>query len=368
MLDALLVLIRHVKNTYPRSNIVLEPETARQVHAALPFEVYTDNTCIHVSSSKDISRSHGNNDSNNDGNDIETSRRQLRPVLPDKIDLTVTLGGDGTILRASSLFAQRQFVPPILAFSMGTVGFLGEWDFADHEAALAACMNSGLKQQSKPQRHAHAQVAVKRRLQIQVAESEHSHEEALNARELDQKDRLKTYALNEVVIHRGNQPHLAVLDVSIGNCFLTEAIGDGMIVATPTGSTAYSLSAGGSIVHPLVPALLLTPISARSLSFRPLVLPLADHDQGSPAAVTLRLSRKNRGRRLQVNVDGITLMHDMGIGMSVQVGGESTMLSEEGCLRGGIPYVMNQSSANHGWISGLNGLLKFNHAFGAPLE
>lgn len=79
--------------------------------------------------------------------------------------------------------------------------------------------------------------------------------------------------MNEVVLHRGRSPHLSMVDVLVDGVHLTETFADGLIVSTPTGSTAYSLSAGGPIIHPLAKALLLTPICPRSLSFRPVVLP-----------------------------------------------------------------------------------------------
>jgi NAD+ kinase len=79
--------------------------------------------------------------------------------------------------------------------------------------------------------------------------------------------------LNEAVIDRGPSPFLSVIDIDCDQQFLTTLQGDGIILATPTGSTAYSLAAGGSMVHPAVPAILLTPICAHSLSFRPLLLP-----------------------------------------------------------------------------------------------
>ncbi|KAF8756392.1 ATP-NAD kinase [Rhizoctonia solani] len=78
--------------------------------------------------------------------------------------------------------------------------------------------------------------------------------------------------MNEVALHRGGSPHLTRIDSFVDDTHLTEAA-DGLIVSTPTGSTAYSLSSGGPIVHPSVEALVMTPICPRSLSFRPLVLP-----------------------------------------------------------------------------------------------
>jgi NAD+ kinase len=81
------------------------------------------------------------------------------------------------------------------------------------------------------------------------------------------------HVLNEIVVDRGPASFLSVLDIVCDNKYMTTLQGDGIIIATPTGSTAYSLAAGGSMVHPCVPAILLTPICAHTLSFRPLLLP-----------------------------------------------------------------------------------------------
>jgi NADH kinase len=170
------------------------------------------------------------------------------------------------------------------------------------------------------------------------------------------------HAMNEVIIHRGANPHLAIIEVFVGGRFLTEAVADGMIISTPTGSTAYSLSSGGSIIHPLVCSLLMTPICPRSLSFRPLVLP-------ANTPVTLRLSEKNRGRELEVSVDGKRRTLGVGVGMEVRVLGEECRTDEMGNCRGGVPCVMRAAKGgmmedDDGWVGGLNGLLKFNYPFG----
>jgi NADH kinase len=174
------------------------------------------------------------------------------------------------------------------------------------------------------------------------------------------------HAINELSIDRGVHPHLAIIDIYVNNHFLTEAVADGILISTPTGSTAYSLSAGGSIVHPLVNSLLITPISPRSLSFRPLVLPLN-------TKVVLKLSKRNRGRELPVSIDGKRRV-GVSIGMEVRVEGEKLEKTADGWT-GGVPCVIRASSKgdadgiaedDDSWVGGLNSLLKFNYPFGEP--
>lgn len=342
--------------------MILERDTATEIHDSLPFPVYT--------------------------NLVESS------IPLEKVDLIVTLGGDGTILRASSLFATSKIVPPILSFSMGTLGFLGEWKFSEYKGAFrevymsgagigerapslvengesngistAAAADAGggwstLRGKSMGMSRS-ARILVRSRLRVGVftpdGEAVHSNGVTLTSpKEAD----TGVYAMNEVVIHRGRQPHLAIVEVFVGGRFLTEAVADGMIVATPTGSTAYSLSCGGSIIHPLVSSLLLTPICARSLSFRSLVVP-------SRTPVTLRLSEKNRGREVEVSIDGVTMSEGLRVGMEVRVWGEDIRVVD-GAWYGGVPCVMRKTvgegGAADGWVGGLNGLLKFNYPFGS---
>ena len=181
------------------------------------------------------------------------------------------------------------------------------------------------------------------------------------------------HALNEIILHRGASPHLTHLTISISGRILTEAVADGLIISTPTGSTAYSLSAGGSIVHPLVKGIVITPICARSLSFRPLVLP-------NEATVDVRVTGDRGGAGVDVSIDGVG-RQGVGIGMGVRVWGESVGRAEDIARRegkkveegkgwvGGVPCVMRGqgregASGDEGWVGGLNGLLKFNYPFG----
>ena len=350
--DHILTTSRHITSTYPDVSVILEPSAASEVHERLDVPVYTITE-------------HGN------GNDL----------LRSKVDMATTLGGDGTILHASSLFSATSTVPPILSFSMGTLGFLGEWKFSEFKRAFREVYMSGAGGGSRSQvldgggggggtapgwasaqgkslgAKREARVLLRNRLKVGVFS-------ASGERLSDEVSRGSgdAHAMNEVIIHRGADPHLAVVEVSVGGRFLTEAVADGMIISTPTGSTAYSLSSGGSIIHPLVSSLLLTPICPRSLSFRPLVLPATTH-------VTLRLSEKNRGRSMDVSIDGRRRAHGVGVGMEVRVWGEE-IRKHAGVWTGGVPCVMRgadgseAANGDEGWVGGLNGLLKFNYPFG----
>jgi NADH kinase len=354
--ESVIEFTSHIRSTYPSINVILEPETATELHEHLSFPVYTYDKTIGFGTSQHLS---------------------------DKTDLICTLGGDGTLLRASSLFSHAESVPPVLSFAMGTIGFLGEWKFKEYKRAFREVYMSGAPDTyatlsdshgappptppaspedplDKPLSYADirgkamgsnrtARILLRNRLKVGVFAPDGTR---IGDGEGD------TYALNEVTLHRGSSPHLKIIDVYINNRFLTEAVADGMIISSPTGSTAYSLSSGGSIVHPLVPSLLLTPICPRSLSFRPLVLP-------AETPITLRLGDKNRGREVEVSIDGQTVTEGLGAGMEVRVAGEEVKKGG-GVWDGGVPSIVRGSveEAEDHWVGGLNALLKFNYPFG----
>lgn len=419
--DAAVTFARYVAAEYPGLRLIFERGVAEAVHELLPFPVYT------------------------------TMSRDRPPTaaFPEKTDLVTTLGGDGTILRAASLFSLHAFVPPILAFSMGSLGFLGEWKFEEYKRAWREVYMSGSRVAMADLQGPHTQaVAAATGVGGDAHTPDDSDHDRLNdawssvrgksmgtnrSARVMLRNRLKVgiydgsganvnehliptsttsdatsisnshgrpaafHAINELVIHRGPNPHLAYIDVFVNGHHLTEAVADGLLVSTPTGSTAYSLSAGGSIVHPLVKALLITPICARSLSFRPLVLPLNSR-------VTLRLGARHRGDRgLEVSVDGKRRAGaDFRPGTEIRIEGELIVPAAGGggAWVGGVPCVIRSRSPrssisssiwgdttaaaakmgkggaegaagdtiitedDDGWVGGLNGLLKFNYPFG----
>lgn len=170
---------------------------------------------------------------------------------PEKFDLVITLGGDGTVLFTSWLF--QRIVPPVLSFSLGSLGFLTSFEFEKYKQHLNRVMGEeGMR------------VNLRMRFTCTVYRN--------GATGGDMEEGEQFEVLNELVIDRGPSPYVSNLELYGDNELLTVVQADGCIFSTPTGSTAYSLSAGGSLVHPDLPAILLTPICPHTLSFRPMVL------------------------------------------------------------------------------------------------
>jgi NAD+ kinase len=160
-------------------------------------------------------------------------------------DLLIAVGGDGTILRASHLAAPRGI--PILGVHLGRFGFIAQIRPHDLHTAMARVLAGDY--------------TVEKRLMVR----------AIAYR--GQQPICDALALNEVVVTKGAVARMITLQTFVNETFLATYAADGVVVATPTGSTAYSLSAGGAIVDPACEVLLLTPICAHTLSARPLILP-----------------------------------------------------------------------------------------------
>ncbi|XP_057953649.1 NAD(H) kinase 1 isoform X1 [Malania oleifera] len=171
-------------------------------------------------------------------------------LLHRKVDLVVTLGGDGTVLWAASMF--KGPVPPVVPFSLGSLGFMTPFHSEHYREYLDSILRGPIS------------ITLRHRLQCHVireaAKTEYETEEPI-------------LVLNEVTIDRGISSFLTNLECYCDDYFVTCVQGDGLILSTTSGSTAYSLAAGGSMVHPQVPGILFTPICPHSLSFRPLILP-----------------------------------------------------------------------------------------------
>jgi NAD+ kinase len=167
------------------------------------------------------------------------------PEMAAAADLLIVLGGNGTLLAAARAAAPRGV--PILAVNLGGLGFLTSVTPEN----LYAVLEEFLAGQHK----------IRERAML-AAEIQHSGKVAE-----------RQIALNEAVVNKGTLSRMIFLDLHIDGGFVCRYRADGLIVSTPTGSTAYSLSAGGPIIHPGVPAFVITPICPHTLSDRPLVVP-----------------------------------------------------------------------------------------------
>lgn len=166
--------------------------------------------------------------------------KPLSSVDPEKIDFLISLGGDGTIL---GLVHQYDYLSaPILGINLGHLGFMADVPLSDLYASLQDLLSGAYK--------IHERVIVQ-----------------------GQSDRGEScFAVNDIVVHRAQNPSLVELAIHIDGVYLNTFEADGIILATPNGSTAYSLAAGGPIISPDLEALVLTPISPHTISNRPIVL------------------------------------------------------------------------------------------------
>jgi NAD+ kinase len=170
-----------------------------------------------------------------------------KQTLATKAELVLVLGGDGTLLSMADRLGEAGSRAPILGVNFGSLGFLTEVTLAELYPSLEAAVAGG--------------VHVEERLMLRTATTRGG---ALFAEHI---------ALNDVVINKTARSRMIDLSVSVGEEFLTRVKADGLIIATPTGSTAYNMAAGGPIVEPSVDALILTPIAPHTLTNRPIVIP-----------------------------------------------------------------------------------------------
>lgn len=170
-----------------------------------------------------------------------------RDDLPKYVDLLVVLGGDGTLLGMASRIARAGADLPILGINFGSLGFLTEVTLDEIEAALTAALEGS------------AVIEERMMLRGQVLRAGDTADDRV--------------ALNDIVVNRGSLSRIVDMSITIDGQPVTHIRADGLIVTTPTGSTAYNLAAGGPIVHPAVDALVLTPIAPHTLTYRPIVIP-----------------------------------------------------------------------------------------------
>ncbi|XP_077581448.1 NAD kinase-like isoform X1 [Stigmatopora nigra] len=179
--------------------------------------------------------------------------------ISNRVDFIICLGGDGTLLYASSLF--QESVPPVMAFHLGSLGFLTPFKFDTYQSQVTQIIEGN------------AAIVLRSRLKVRV-NWEREKGVILTKGEVDSSHKTTNYqVLNEVVVDRGPSSYLSNVDLFLDGHLITTVQGDGVIVSTPTGSTAYAVAAGASMIHPNVPAIMITPICPHSLSFRPIVVP-----------------------------------------------------------------------------------------------
>lgn len=185
--------------------------------------------------------------------------------IPDDLLSMIVLGGDGTFLSAARFIEDRDI--PLMGVKFGEVGFLAETTEDNLDTAIAAMLEGKYLIQKRS------------RLDIKVVR--------------DNQQIIDVDVLNDAVINKSALSRLASCAVYLDSTYLTTYRADGLIVGTPTGSTAYSLAAGGPVVHPSVPSIILTPICPFTLTNRPLIIPdstkIEIRLEGSPEDIVLTL-------------------------------------------------------------------------------
>ena len=189
-----------------------------------------------------------------------------REQIAERADLVLVLGGDGTLLAMADIIAQSGRDVPILGVNFGSLGFLTEITHPELYGALEAAVAG--------------RVDYDERMMLRGAVAG-----------------VSRVALNDIVFTRTALSRMIDLAVTVGEQFVTSVKADGLIVASPTGSTAYNLAAGGPIVHPAMDAIVLTPIAPHTLTNRPIVIP-------TEREIRVRAGVANAGAEIFATFDG----------------------------------------------------------------
>ncbi|MBS3820082.1 NAD(+)/NADH kinase, partial [bacterium] len=186
-----------------------------------------------------------------------------REELPRKVDMVMVLGGDGTLLSIAHLAAQNQV--PVLGVNMGSLGFLTEVPLNEMYLTLQAFLEGNRR------------IVSSRRMLVASFRGKDYH------------------CLNDVVINKGALARMIECRIWVDNKEIATPRADGFIISTPTGSTAYSLSAGGPIMQPHIPAQVLAPICPHTLTFRPMVI---------SSRSRIRIKMLTQGEEVYLTLDG----------------------------------------------------------------
>lgn len=207
-----------------------------------------------------------------------------REHMPGSVDLVLVLGGDGTLLAMADRIAAAGRDIPILGVNFGSLGFLTEITRPELFASLEAVVTGQATHDDRMMLRA-----------VVACDEQAAGNEAAGGGPRNHGGGF--VALNDVVFTRTALSRMVDVSVWVGDQFLTTVKADGLIVASPTGSTAYNLSAGGPIVHPAMDALVITPIAPHTLTNRPIVIP-AERD------VRVLATGTNAGDEIYVTFDG----------------------------------------------------------------
>jgi NAD+ kinase len=170
-----------------------------------------------------------------------------KPTLATEVDIVLVLGGDGTLLGMADCIGEAGSGIPIIGVNFGSLGFLTEVTLPELYRSLDAALTGRAR--------------VEERLMLRTVTTR------------DGEVFARSIAVNDTVITKTARSRMIDISVYVGDEFVTRVKADGLIIATPTGSTAYNMAAGGPIVEPSVDALLLTPIAPHTLTNRPIVIP-----------------------------------------------------------------------------------------------
>ncbi|MGJ7496671.1 NAD kinase [Variovorax sp. RT4R15] len=184
------------------------------------------------------------------GDEPESSRYRALTVeqIGEQCDLGLVVGGDGTMLGIGRQLARYGL--PLIGINRGRLGFVTDIPLDNYQATLIPML---------------------------AGEYEEDHRSLMHAQVVREDEVVfDAFAMNDVVVNRGATSGMVELRVSVGRHFVANQRADGLIIASPTGSTAYALSAGGPLLHPAIPGWVLVPIAPHTLSNRPILLPDAD--------------------------------------------------------------------------------------------
>ena len=196
---------------------------------------------------------------------ISSSEFLNHKELSEKCDILISIGGDGTMLNTA--YEARESDAKMLGLNFGKLGFLAEFDMKSLDKLIDDLRAGNYE--------------IEERMAL-VAKSNHN-------------DKIELFAINDIVIDKGGWPKMIQMTIKVDGEYVTTFSADGIIIATPTGSTGYSLSAGGPIVSPKSDVITLSPISPHSLTMRPLVL-------SSKQKISIEVESHHTA--VQVNCDG----------------------------------------------------------------